>query len=52
MAWDLKKYEIPYYDGATKVGTFTEKYKLNIEPIISEEIFVIVSKIRRGRSKY
>lgn len=52
MKWDLKKYEIQYYEGATKAGTFIERYKLNLEPIIPEELFIIATKIRASRSKY
>lgn len=46
MRWFLKKYEVPYYEGATKPGTFVERYKLNLEPIVSEALFAVVSKIR------
>lgn len=52
MNWDLKKYELQYYEGSTKTGTFTERYKLNLEAIISEELFAVATKIRASRSKY
>ena len=46
MKWDLKKYELQYYEGATKAGTFVERYKLNLEPIISEELYAVATRIR------
>ncbi len=52
MKWYLKKYEVPYYEWATKAGTFIERYRLNLEPIISEELYQEVTKIRSGRNNY
>ncbi len=45
ISWNLKKYEISYY-GAKKSGIFKERYKMSIEPIIWEELFELVQKIR------
>jgi DNA invertase Pin-like site-specific DNA recombinase len=51
MTWKLKPYEVRYF-GATKPGAFSETYKLDIEPIISKELFEKVAAIRSGRDNY
>lgn len=51
MTWKLKPYEVQYF-GATKPGPFTETYKLDLEPIISQELYAKVASIRSGRSNY
>jgi len=51
MTWKLKPYEVQYF-GATKPGPFTETYKLDIDPIISQDLYKKVASIRSGRSNY
>ena len=50
ISWNLKKYEISYYEWAKKSGIFKERYKMNIEPIISEELFELVQRICFSKS--
>lgn len=50
ISWNLKKYEISYYEWAKKSGIFKERYKMSIEPIISEDLFELVQRIRLSKS--